>query len=477
MHLIGELLKMIPETSLSDQIENFELRIPQLLQKSQIPGLTVSIIKDTQIIYSNGFGARDLKEKLPATPDTLFGIGSVTKSFTCLAIMQLAEAGKLNIEDPVSTYLHFNLGNTEKPITIRHLMSHTSGIPNLGSAETVIVRECLGAETFIPMTSSEDILRFFNGAKEEILFEPSEHFFYFNGGYALLALIIEKLSGMDFEDYIKENILSPLEMTNSTLKEEEFIQNANKATAYLLKPQGKIEPTKHMFDKAAKGAGGIFSSVVELGNYLRMIMNGGTYKDKKLLTEESLSEMYAIQKGTEAGHGMFGDFGYGYGWRITVDFFGQKLIDHGGSTIVSGAYIGFLPELKLGIAITANNGNAPLRIFGHSILAMVLGKDPEAEIPFLRVQKKFEKLSGQYTSYSKIYNPKITLREGMLFYELKFEGHFDLMTPLIPKNRTVDNNEFYFFNMGMIEPVKFLIRETGDIDLLIERNLFHKVKG
>ncbi len=91
---------------------------------------------------------------------------------------------------------------------------------------------------------------------------------------------------------------------------------------------------------------------------------------------------------------MYGDFGYGYGWGITEDFFGHKLIGHGGSTLVSGAYIGFLPDVSLGVALVANNGIAPLDVFGQAILAMMLGKDIEAEIPFLKVQKKFEKFVG-----------------------------------------------------------------------------------
>ncbi len=209
--------------------------------------------------------------------------------------MQLAEAGQLNLEDPISKYIPFTLGNTENPITVRHLMSHTSGIPNLASAETVIARECLDAETYIPLSTGADVLRFFNGASKEVRFTPGEYFFYFNGGYALLAMVIEKISGMQFEDYIKQKILVPLEMNRSALKEEEFEKDPNTGTAYLIKPQGKIEPTNHMFDRVAKGAGGVFSSGTDLGNYLIMVMNGGTYKGKKILNQKSTQDMHVIQ--------------------------------------------------------------------------------------------------------------------------------------------------------------------------------------
>ncbi|MHA2108731.1 MAG: serine hydrolase [Candidatus Hodarchaeales archaeon] len=462
---------------ITQQIEEFERKIPKLMQTYQIPGMAYAIIKDQRVIYSNAFGARDFKKKLEVNSDTLFGIGSVTKSFTCIAVMQLVEAGQLDLEDPISKYLPFNLGNTDNPITIRHLMSHTSGIPNLGLAEAVIAREGLSIETFIPLSTTEDVLRYINEASEEIRFAPGKEYFYFNGGYALLCLIIEKIAGMQLEDYIDLNILKPLEMTRSTLKEKEFKEDPNKATAYLIKPHGRVEPTSHMFDKNAKAAGGLFSSVIELGNYLILAMHGGVYKGKQILNENSLHDMYVIQKGSKKDHGMYGDFGYGYGWGITDDFFGHKLYGHGGSTLVSSAYVGFLSEEKLGIAIAANNGNAPLGIFGQAIIASLLGRDIDAEIPFFKVQKKFEKLIGQYTSYSDFYNPKIVLKEGMLFFEMKVADLIDQNVPLIPKNRTIDNFEFYIFNMGIIQPIKFIIHETGDVDLQIERNLFHKVRG
>jgi len=136
--------------------EELEQKIANLMQKSKVPGLSLAIIKDQEVIYSKGFGSREINKNLPVTPDTLFGVGSCTKVFTCLAIMQLAEKGKLSINDPVKNHIPFKLGLDDKPILIRHLMSHTSGIPNLGSATVLILRHAPITETWIPFASKDD---------------------------------------------------------------------------------------------------------------------------------------------------------------------------------------------------------------------------------------------------------------------------------------------------------------------------------
>ncbi|MHA2309150.1 MAG: serine hydrolase domain-containing protein, partial [Candidatus Heimdallarchaeaceae archaeon] len=135
------------KTDIKDKWENIEQLIAELMQKNKIPGLSVAVVKAQEVIYSKNFGVRNLKKNLPATSDTLFGVGSCTKVFTCIAIMQLAEKGLLSIDDPVKKYVPFKIGIDEKPVLIRHLMSHSSGIPNLGSATVLILRHAPLNET------------------------------------------------------------------------------------------------------------------------------------------------------------------------------------------------------------------------------------------------------------------------------------------------------------------------------------------
>ena len=209
-----------------DEIESL---IITLMQQTKIPGLSLSVIQDDKEIYSASFGARSLKENQPVTNDTLFGIGSITKSFTTMAIMQLAEQGKLDINDPISKYLPFDISIEGKPITILHLMSHSSGMPNLGVAEALLFRLTEVKETFVPISSFDDVIRHVKNAKNELIDEPLKRYFYFNGGFLLLGLIIEKITEVKYEDYVRESILKPLKMDRSLFTEEEFEKEPNKS--------------------------------------------------------------------------------------------------------------------------------------------------------------------------------------------------------------------------------------------------------
>ncbi|MFX0206820.1 MAG: serine hydrolase domain-containing protein, partial [Candidatus Hodarchaeota archaeon] len=237
------------------------------MTKNDVPGMAIAIVHDDQVIYSRGFGSRNLKKFLPFTPDTLNGFGSCTKSFTCLAIMQLYSQEKLDIHDPVSKYIPFKLGLKDQSITIHHLMTHTSGIPNLGSAELVIGQNYPIDLKFppIPFSSWEDFYTHFNLAQEEILFNPQEHFFYFNGGYTALGHIITRVSRMRFEDYVRKHILDPLKMNRSGFLESRISKDDNVSVPYEMLPgkDGKPTPTpaEFPFNQFIFAPGGLISSV------------------------------------------------------------------------------------------------------------------------------------------------------------------------------------------------------------------------
>jgi CubicO group peptidase (beta-lactamase class C family) len=191
------------------------------MTEMKIPGLAFAMFKDGQIVYERGFGTKNYFQNYPkkqaVTPSTVFEIGSISKSFTSLAIMQLHDQGKLKVEDPVSKYLPwFKLGFPKHPIQIHHLLPHSSGIPDLGCADLSFSYMLkLGLEIdppMIPISSVEDIKFHINEAQSEILFKPGEKYYYFNGGYSLLGLIITAVSGEIYEDYIHKHIFEPLEM-------------------------------------------------------------------------------------------------------------------------------------------------------------------------------------------------------------------------------------------------------------------------
>lgn len=455
-----------------DFMENIENLIDKLMQNSKIPGLSLSIIKDNKPIYSKGFGARDLKENLPATENTLYGIGSLGKSFTTLAIMQLAEKGKLSIDDPVSKYLPFKIGIKDHPITIKHLMTHASGLPNLGVANVLIARlSFYEKETYIPLSNKDDFFRFINQAQEELIDKPEKRYFYFNAGFNLLGLIIEKVSGLNFVDYIWQNIFKPLNMIRSTYLREEFEKDNDRMVAYGFE-KDKLKTLTHPFDYFVFAAGGVLTSVKEMENYALMYLNKGVFNEKKLVSEKSIEN--AFGQHNKMSVSLFGDTFYGFGWSISTNFFGERLIAHGGSTGASSAYIAMIPDKKIAVIVAGNVGNSQGSIIAQAILASFLGKDPMTDHPVLRMETKLSKFVGQYQSYKGISKINVTKRGGLLYVK-NTEEKDSPETPLIPKTDKV-NEYFFYIPFGYYNlPCEFLIdKKKNRISLVIERNVYHK---
>ena len=166
---------------------------------------TILIAKDGKPIISKGYGMANYELETPNTPNTIFRLGSITKQFTAVSIMQLQEKGKLNVNDLICKYLE-NCPQTWEAITIKNLLTHTSGIPNYTGFEDF---EKTAAE---PLKSSEVVARF---RDKPLDFKPGENYKYSNSAYHLLGIIIEKVSGKTYADYLQENIFTPLGMKNS----------------------------------------------------------------------------------------------------------------------------------------------------------------------------------------------------------------------------------------------------------------------
>ena len=453
--------------------EDFEQKIATIMQQMKIPGLSIAVTKEQEIIYAKGFGCRNLERNLSASSDTIYGIGSCAKAVTCLAILMLHEQGKLSIDDPISKHIPVKLGSEEDPVRIKHLMSHSSGIPSLGFAEILIFRLAAPQEEkWVPFSSKNDFYLHINGAKSEIVDIPEKRYFYFNGGYAMLGEIIEAVTNMEYEDFIKEEILKPLKMNTATFVREEYEKIEDRMTPYFVQ-EGKPVKTEHTFDPYIYPGGGLICSVKEFSNFLIMLNNQGTFKDKQLVKPESIKKMFSIS--IKRPEGFFGETGYGFGIVLHHDFLGTKLCAHGGSTGLSSANFAIIPELKIGVVTEANVGSHMGGPICQTVLAMLMEKNPEEEIPIIQIQEKMNTLAGNYETYKGINKVSIVLREGLLYVESEVLG-MKRSTPLIPLDDKLESNEFYIYSMGNKTPVTFEIKENGKINLFIERNYYHKAK-
>lgn len=351
-----------------EMLRDFETYAEKILEKYHVPAFSVGVMHDGKLAYEEGFGFCDREKELPLSPDTVFGIGSITKSFTAMAIMQLQEKGKLSVNDPVTKHLPAfkspGGANTEH-ITIHHLLTHTSGLPPLPTLFGALKRSMANDPTFGDENEQQenplDALEAIDThselidaiAKSEVppLGEPGTAFSYSNEGYSLLGAIIERVSNERYEEYVEKNILKPAGMQHSGFTYADLGTHEDIAVLYDMRKEEDEEivfRSNNPWDAPAMRAAGFLKSTVnDMLKYTEIFQNDGKVGDVAILTPESVQAMTTpyIQN----------DYGtyYGYGVMIVPDFFGYKLIQHGGDIKGVTAQMNLIPELKVsGIALT-----------------------------------------------------------------------------------------------------------------------------
>ncbi len=441
-------------TTKKEDIEGF---ITDWMTETKVPGLSIGIVKDQNIIYSDGFGSKDLKNNSPATAETMYGIGSCTKSFTALAILQMVEKNKLDLNDHIQDHLPIKW---EKNISVHHLLTHSSSMPSLGIAEALIDRLIEMDERGVPMGDWGDFYIHLNQAEKEMTNKLGEDFFYFNSGYDLLGLLIEEINGVKYAKYVQENILNPLEMDRSTFKYE---TNDNFMKPYFIREEGP-ESTPYPDGEIGYASGGLISNVLELCNYLKMNMDEGVFNGKKIIDKELLRKAHTGFIESRIGE-------YGYGWAVN-DFLGEELIGHGGSIGVASGYIGFMDDL--GVAILSNTSPSfSMEEIGKAILAIMRGKEA-LKLPFFARKEKMDMLTGEYRSYKGIKRAEIEIDCGLL--KLTFKERLEENSLiLIPSSKHLKDHEFYYLDgRGNKNTVKFDVKSENEIDLYIDRWRLHK---
>ena len=353
------------------QKESFESRIDRHVKRVMklygVPGLAIGIVRDGKIIFKNGYGHANIKTGQKTDTNTLFGMASVSKSFTATAVMQLAEHGFINLDDPVSKHVPYFILKDERYrlITIRMLLNHTSGIPTMYKAEFNYEH---------PEFDGSALKRYLKRLYPRPLeFDPGEKHAYSNHGYALLAALIECVSEMPFEQYMKEQVLKPLGMDNSHFLFPE-IQRANLAAPHVLGAGFRYEvPDYFPVNRWAAGCGGLYSSIDEMCNWLLVCLQKGILGENRILSEMSYNNMWTVSspKSKRMGLGWFIDR-----WLDTT------LVSHPGGGLGYSAECCLLPEHNLGVAVVCNARKSPVWNIASAAFRMILGKKvPDVSLP------------------------------------------------------------------------------------------------
>jgi CubicO group peptidase (beta-lactamase class C family) len=281
---------------------------------------TVLLARNGKVVFEKGYGMANFEWDIPNAPSTKFRLGSITKQFTSMAIMQLAERGLLNVQDPIGKYLPDYPKPVADRVTIHHLLTHSSGIPSFTGLASY--------EPNMPMrvTVAQMIDRFKNLPLE---FEPGSTFKYDNSGYFLLGAIIEKVSGKPYDVFLQENIFKPLGMRDTGYDWSNVVLK-NRASGYSRGPAG-LENALYLDMGQPYAAGSLYSTVDDL-----LIWDQALYTEK-LVKTASLEQIF---HGWIAAGGM-GQ--YGYGWAMST-VKGHRNIAHGGGINGFNTYISRFPD-------------------------------------------------------------------------------------------------------------------------------------
>jgi len=449
------------------------------MRKYKVPGLAISIFQDDQTIYSKGFGARDLDKFLPMTPQTLIGIGSITKSLTAIGIMKLVERGKISLDDSVSKYLDFAPFTTHPDIQIQHLLSHSSGVPAADGGLASLFFTFGDYKKVYPATTREDFIAHLGEPEDFIIFKPGEKFYYNNDMFTCLGFIIEKLSGSAYPEFIRKEILDPLEMTRAVFSKEDFEKDPldNKISGYLPEKEGDLMvPKKHsvpLYDYL-NAPGGLYVSMEEMMHYAQFLLQKGKYKENQILSSESIDEIWTPRISSPYGYGK--DPKYCLGWILEEHYYKFNFIHHGGGLGTSCANFGLIPEKKLGVSVGQNTCTAIISTIARTALALLLDLDPMIHIEELKIGQIVDEICGVYKSPYDLYKLKIFLKGTVLFADIEIDDGF-MSLPLIPNQQ----EDLYFTICSTLprahQPLRFIRDQTTEkVKFAIyDRYLYRKI--
>ena len=339
----------------------------QLEMKNQsLPAVSIALVDGQHVVWAQGFGLSDPQQKIPAAADTIYRVGSVSKLFTDIAIMQLVEKGRLDLDAPVNRYLpDFHPVNPfAKPITLRELMSHRSGL----------VREPpIGHYFDSTAPTLEATVKSLNHTT--LVYPPGTHTKYSNAAIAVAGYVLEKQSGQPFTTYVRDAVLQPLGMSASAFTPTPEIL-AKLAHASIWTYDGRVfdAPT---FQLGMAPAGCMYSSVLDLSKFVSMLFAAGRGSEGAVLKPETLQSMWQPQFPTAGEKQSFG-----IGFRL-ANLDGHALVGHGGAIYGFATELEALPADKLGVVAvtTMDSANATMTRIANYALRLILASKQGAPLP------------------------------------------------------------------------------------------------
>ncbi|MCX6305804.1 MAG: serine hydrolase [Bacteroidetes bacterium] len=438
INLIASINLQAQEKSKIPGLDNYISKTFKILQIDTMPGASVLVSQNGDIIYQKGFGYADIEKKMKVTPETKFKIGSISKQFTSVAILKLQEEGKIKIEDKLSKYIpDFPRGNE---VTIYHLLTHTSGIHDYNSQPNFEMTKPVTPQTLL------DIIK-----KLPYDFNPGERYLYNNSGYFILGCIVSQLSGKTLGKYQNETFFKPLGMKNTGIYETTTVLN-NEAQGYSMNGE-TVKKADFQEMSWTLGVGSIYSTTQDLFKWNEAVFNG------KVLSNATLKTAFS-----QAVLNSSGKVDYGFGWFLITNR-GLNFIQHSG--VVSGfsSYLERQPESKLTICVLCNSLPAPEGInpilngqaISEFILAEKMNKQNIGIIDTIISKNILSKYVGRY-DYGQGIAMLVTVKDKQLFGQMTAMA----ASPMTP----IGENEFYF--KARNAKIKFVSNSSSVVDRLFQ---------
>lgn len=436
----------------TEQLAAIETAIDARRKELGIPGLSLVIVKDDQIIYMKGLGLKDIDKKLPVTADTQFAIGSASKAFTAMAAVISADEGLLSLEDSPKKFLpYFTLRDPDAAakITLRDLLSHRSG---LNRTDLAMVTGKLNREELIKVAG-----------RAKPTNKLGEKFQYQNVMYAAAGEAVAQAQHSTWDRVIESKIFKPLGMkdSNTTVAAMQkardyslgYDYNATtKVTRQL--PQREITP--------AAPAGAINSSARDMAQWIRFMLNGGTVNGKRIVSEKGFNE--TITKQMNVG----GTIDYGLGWFLR-QWNGHKVVEHGGNIDGFNSQVAFMPDQKLGFVLLTNVTASPLGGFAMTTVWKNLVGEPTPEPKTTATTNDPKAEVGQYKLAEANVTFEIAMKDGTLMLSVPGQPPYPLQNVAGRRYKLTDPAPDGFF--VTFRPVKdkesetemFLQQPQGDV--------------
>lgn len=344
---------MLNAQSVDPRLDGIEKQIEQLLKEWEVSGASIAIVEKDKVLMAKGFGFKDYEQKLPATENTLFAIGSCTKAFTAALFCEPVGKGTIDLDKPVQLYypaLHFKTNELNNLVSIRDMLTHRTGLPRHDFAWYS------GAAT-----SREAIVQQIRNLEPSYSLRAT--FQYNNYMYIALGALLEKQLGKTWEQQIQDKFFTPLGMTRSTTGTLE----GQKDFAYgykTLNNEFKKLPFLPDYLSGVAPAGGIWSTARDMSNWLLMWTNQGKFKGKEVISNqfysEAISSQMVVQPNLPTKYTPdYFFFNYGLGWYL-ANYRGHYGVGHGGNINGFSSFITFLPADSVGVFISLNQNNSPL---------------------------------------------------------------------------------------------------------------------